>query len=65
MDEKIFKGDAKQIVDTAFDKKLFKDEITRDHMQEFEDLISYLLQSRYDGYIKMTKLLEKIENKSK
>ena len=38
MDEKIFKQDAKQIVDLAFDKKLFKDEITRDDMNAFKGI---------------------------
>jgi len=61
MDEKIFKQDAKQIVDLAFDKKLFKDEITRDDMNAFEQLIDFLLSSRYESYKRSEKLLESLK----
>jgi hypothetical protein len=60
MEELIFKQDAKQIVDMAFDKKLFKDEITRDDMNGFEDLISFLLSSRFESYKKCEELLKKL-----
>ena len=56
MDEKIFKQDAKQIVDLAFNEKLFKDEITRDDMNSFEELINFLLSSRYASYKRAEKL---------
>ena len=58
MDENIFKQDVKQIVDLEFDKKLFKDEITRDDMNAFEELIDFLLSSRYESYKRAEKLLE-------
>jgi len=61
MDEKIFKQDAKQIVDLVFDKKLFKDEITRDDMNAFEELIDFLLSSRYESYKRAEKLLENLK----
>ena len=61
MEEKIFKQDAKQIVDLAFDKKLFKDEITRDDMTALEELIDFLLSSRYESYIRAEKLLESLK----
>ena len=51
MDEKIFKQDAKQIVDLAFDNKLFKDEITRDDMNGFQSLIQFLLSTAYPSYL--------------
>lgn len=63
MEEKIFKADAKQIVDMAFDNKLFKEEITRDDFNGFEDLIQYLLQSRFDSYQRVEKLMAKIEGR--
>ena len=56
MDEKIFKQDAKQIVDLAFNEKLFKDDITRDDMNSFEELINFLLSSRYESYKRAEKL---------
>ncbi len=68
MNEIIFKKDAKTIVDLAFDSKLFKDSVTRDHMNTFEDLIEYMLSSRFESYKKVEKLYEsikKLESKSK
>lgn len=67
MDENIFKTDAKQIVDLAFDNKLFKDEITRDDMNGFEELIDFLLSSRYESYKRkdrFIKSLQKSENQA-
>lgn len=68
MDEKIFKQDAKSIVDLAFESKLFKDSVTRDHMNALEDLIEYMLSSRLESYKRTEKLLEDLkhlESKSK
>lgn len=61
MEEKIFKQDAKQIVDLAFDNKLFKEEVTRDDMNGFEDLIQFLLSSRYESYQRAEKLFKSLE----
>jgi hypothetical protein len=61
MTENIFKADAKQIVDMAFDAKLFKEEITRDHINSFEEYIGFLLQSRYDGYVRTKDLFDTID----
>jgi hypothetical protein len=61
MEDKIFKTDAKQIVDMIFDNKLFKDEVTRDNMNGFEDLIQFLLQSRYESYLRCEKLFKSLE----
>jgi len=63
MEENTFKQDAKSIVDTFFDNRLFHDSITRDNMIAVEDLISYMLQSRFDGYIKMNKIINSIKEK--
>ncbi len=64
MEDKIFKNDAKSIVDMCFDTKIFKEHVTRDDMSALEEHISYLLQSRFEGYKKMDALMEKI-NKDK
>ena len=61
MDKKIFEQDAKTIVDLAFDSKLFKDSVTRDNMNTFEDLIEYMLSSRFESYKKVEKLLESVK----
>ncbi len=37
LEEKAFRADAKSIVDLAFDGKLFKDHLTRDDFNQFED----------------------------
>jgi len=65
IDEKIFRNDAKSIVDLSFDRKLFKNEITRDDMEGFEDLICFLLSSRYESYLKTEKLLQSLLKTSK
>lgn len=61
MEDKIFKNDAKSITDMAFNNKLFKDELTRDDFNGFEDLIEYLLKSRYESYIRINKLVEQVK----
>ena len=58
MEEKIFKQDAKQIVDLVFNNKLFKEEITRDDMNRFEELMDFLLSSKFESYKRMEKLLK-------
>jgi len=60
MNENHFKQDAKSIVDLAFDTKLFKDDVTRDEMTTFEDLISFLLQSKFESYNKAKDLFDRI-----
>lgn len=60
MNEAIFKSDAKQIVDMFFDTKIFKEDISRDDMNTIEELIEYLLRSRYDMYVKGKELTDKL-----
>ncbi len=62
MEDKIFKADAKQIVDMVFDNKLFKDSITRDHMNEFEHLIAFLLTIKYEGYVRTKSLMDRVSS---
>jgi hypothetical protein len=63
MEDKIFKNDAKQIVDLAFNNKLFKEEITRDDFNAFEELIGFLLQSRFESYQRAEKLLSSLKHR--
>lgn len=63
MEDRIFKADAKQIVDMAFDNKLFKDELTRDDFNAFEDLLQFLLQSRFESYKRVVALTESIDKR--
>ena len=62
MTENYFKQDVKRIVDMLFDSKSFHAQITRDDMNAVEDLLCYLLQSKYDSYIRCTSLLQKIKH---
>ncbi len=61
MDDKILKQDAKQIVDMMFDSNLFHDNVTRDNMNTFEELIHFLLQSKFESYKRLEKLNESIK----
>lgn len=59
--EKQFKNDAKSIVDALFEKKYFDDDVTRDQLQAIEELIQYLMTTRFESYMKIEKLSEKWE----
>ncbi len=65
IDTEHFGKDAKQIVDMCFNNKLFKDEITRDDMNNFEELISFLLQSKFNMYVKCEELLASLDKDKK
>lgn len=65
MEVKVFEQDAKQIVDQLFDAKMLKDDVTRDQMNVFEDLVHFLLKSKYDSYLRITKLTESISKLEK
>lgn len=58
-----FKQDAKQIVDSLFDAKVFQEKITRDDMNSIEGLICYLMKTRVENYQRAQKLFESINNK--
>ena len=63
MDKNIFKHDAKTIVDSFFDARIFKMDITRDDMDAFEKFISTILQRRFNSYIEFNSLINNIESK--
>lgn len=58
-----FNSDAKSIVDTLFDAKLFKETITRDQMNGVEDLIKYMMESRVSSHLKAMELYEQVRSK--
>ncbi len=60
MEDKYFKTDAKAIVDMLFDTKVFKEDLTRDNLNHLEEFVGYLLQSKFDSYVKVTKLMESV-----
>lgn len=46
---KIFKQDAKSIVDTLFETKIFRNDLTRDELNTIEEMVDYMMSSRYDS----------------
>ena len=58
--EKIFKNDAKTIVDTLFENQLLRKSFKRSDMDHLEGLIAYMMNSRFDSYKKMTELSDKV-----
>ena len=61
MEKNYFKQDAKQIVDMLFDNSIFRENVTRDDMNAVEEHINFLLDSKFDSHLRLTKLVEKIE----
>ena len=61
MENSRFKQDAKQITDMLFDKRLFIDDLTRDEMNAFENLIEFILNSRFESHLKCEALLKSLE----
>lgn len=59
-----FSSDAKDIVDTLFNTKVFRDNLTRDDLNEIEVFVQYCLQSRFDNHLKAKFLFDKIKNKT-
>ena len=65
MEKTRFKQDAKQITDMLFDKRLFVDSLTRDEMNAFEDLIEFIINSKFESHLRCEKLLESLEKNKK
>lgn len=64
MEDKIFNDNAKQMVDIMFNTKLFKEDITRDDMAGFEDLIQYLLKYKFESYVKVEKFNQSVKKQT-
>ncbi len=60
---KIFKQDAKSIVDTLFETKIFRDDLTRDELNSVEEMLDYLMSSRFDSLLRAEKLFKQIKEK--
>ena len=61
METKIFKNDAKTLVDLMFETKILKEDVTRDEMNSFEEFIQFCLESRFDSY----KLIDSLTKRAK
>ena len=44
-----------------FDKRLFVDSLTRDDMNKFEDLMEFLLNSKFESHLRCEQLLKSLE----
>jgi len=62
-EDNVFKRDAKDIVDTLHEMKLFRDDLSRDDMQALEDWIFMTMNTRFSTEKKINKLMSKINNK--
>ena len=60
---KIFKQDAKSIVDTLFETKIFRDDLTRDELNTVEEMVDYMMTSKYDSIKRAEKLFTQISAK--
>lgn len=63
--KKLFKNDAKSIVDALFDAKLFKDNVTRDDMNTTEEFICDMMDSKFKQHQKRKKNLMDMQEKCK
>jgi hypothetical protein len=51
----LFKQGSKTIVDTLFEAKLFKDNLTRDELNSVEELLQYMMSSRFESFLRAEK----------
>lgn len=65
MTDKSFKQDAKTLIDSMFETKMFNSNITRDDMNDFENYIEFVLKSNFEVYIRMMELAKKLEKYEK
>ena len=59
----VMSHDAKTIIDMLYDTGCFRDSITRDDMNIAEELTAYLLNTRFEGYKKMHKVMQGFEKR--
>lgn len=60
-----FKNDAKSIIDLLFNTKCFREDISRDNMNELENYVEFCLSSKFEAHIKCLKLSKQIERLEK
>lgn len=60
--EKYYQNQAKGIIDLMFDTKIFKESVTRDDMNGYEDLLAYMFQAQAKTARKMAEFEVKYNN---
>lgn len=63
--DKYYQNEAKRIVDNLFDAKVFNPSLTRDDMQNLEDLIAFYFQTFADSVRKTIEFTNSIEELKK
>lgn len=56
-----YQARAKYLVDLLFDASLFKEGVTRDHMQSIEDMIAFEYQASADSAKRLVEILSRIK----
>lgn len=59
--EKYNQETAKNIVDALFDSKIFCDDLTRDDLQNVEEILALTIQQNIDSFKKVYPLLQKFK----
>ncbi len=62
MEDKVYKQDARQLVDMLFDSKFFRADLLRKDMRAIEDYIKFCLQSKFEGYKKAQALIDSLKD---
>lgn len=57
------RNNAKSIIDTLFDKKLLREDVTRDQMNTLEDLLDFMMESSVKSWCLTESLLKSLKNK--
>lgn len=55
------RNNAKSIIDTLFDKKLLREDVTRDQMNVLEDLLDYMMESSVKSWCLTENLLKSLK----
>ena len=55
----MIKQDAKSVVDSLFETKAFKEDLTRDQLNSIEEFVGYLLETRVASQVKVLKFKQK------
>jgi hypothetical protein len=61
--EPFYQARAKDFVDVLFDKGYFREDVSRDGMNDVEDLLAYFVQSYCESAVKCVLLTKKIKGR--
>lgn len=57
------RNNAKSIIDTLFDKKMLREDVTRDQMNVLEDLLDFMMESSVKSWCLTQNLLKSFKGK--